>query len=185
MDREILHLPCKLDIGTRPRWLIILNSDGPQFFYTSKKIVKYSKGIKTTRSRTFWFISGYLTSLQTWIASRYVTEIRDCFIPWLRKWFISNQSKMLYYWGGSFLVCQHERRGGVWLLYEALGLLNSSVYTITHIRFFCVVIMKIVWSSFSFSLPSTFFITHSYCINFHTHKPKSCEFLRLLICLTF
>ena len=141
-------------------WLV--NSDGPQFFRRAKK----SGNTPRVSSQRDQFIFGNLTSLQAWIPSRCVTKIRDCFIGWLRKWFISNQSKMVYYCGGSFLVwmvVNMSEEVGVWPLYEALGHLNSSEYTITDTRIVCVVIMKSVLSNFKNC--SLSFLIHSY--NFH------------------
>lgn len=91
----------------------LVNSDGPQFSIRAKKLGKYCFRYQKNRRDRILLVIWLSLPFQAWIQSRYVPEIRDRFIGRLRTWFIFNQSKVLYYWGGSSCLkgCQHERRG--------------------------------------------------------------------------
>ena len=97
-----------LHIDAKPRRLIsVLWSDGSQFCTRAKKFGKYCKGINSMRPHSALFVDESnlthltLTSFLGLDAKRIADRNKRLFHWSNEEGFISNQSKMLYYWGGN------------------------------------------------------------------------------------
>lgn len=84
-------------------WLVY--SDGSQFCTRAKKFGKYCKGINSMRPHSALFLDESNLTLTSFLGldAKRISDRNKRLFHWSNEeGFISNQSKMLYYWGGTF-----------------------------------------------------------------------------------